>query len=211
MNELTIIMTSCDRWDLFTQTLDSFFKLNTYPYVAFHVHNDSVKAIPKEIKERYKDKNITWHEGTKRGLSAAWDYLVALVETEYFFNLEDDWLFYEGGNIRFIEQSFRLIDYCDQVWIRSELDHMHGLSKRQFLLNAVNYRDVLKTKDWCGFTFNPSLRKKSKWLSWFPKGISGIDEIDLSRELMDEYLAFSLKDGACRHIGGGRHTIDFKI
>ena len=125
MTPLTITMTSCDRWDLFTQTLDSFFKLNSYPYVAFHVHNDSVKPVPQEIKERYADKGITWHEGTKRGLSGAWDYLVALVETDLFLNLEDDWLFI--GNPTFVYDSLDLIDSVGQVWIRNEKDHSHPL------------------------------------------------------------------------------------
>jgi len=205
MIPLTIIMTSCDRWDLFTQTLDSFFKLNTYPYVAFHVHNDSVKGIPKEIKERYANKNITWHEGTKRGLSAAWDYLVTLVKTEYFFNLEDDWLF--NGNANFISDSFEWIDICDQVWVRDEKDHKHPL------LNLVdaNVKHVAWINDWCGFSFNPSLRKKDRWIELFPKGIKGKDEIDLSREVYFGYTALSLVNSACRHIGNGRHTKDFKI
>jgi len=120
MKPLTIIMTSCDRWDLFTQTLDSFFALNTYPYVAFHVHNDSTNAIPIEIKQRYSDKGITWHEGVKRGLSGAWDYLVDLVDTEYFFNLEEDFEF--SGNPNFIIDSFKLINICFQVWVRNDKD-----------------------------------------------------------------------------------------
>jgi hypothetical protein len=205
---LTIIMTSCDRWDLFTQTLDSFFKLNSYPYVAFHVHNYSVKVIPQEIKERYADKNITWHEGTKRGLSAAWDYLVDLVETEYFFNLEDDWLF--EGNKNFIIESIFLIEnyLINQVWIRDEKDHKHPL---EFcMIDGCKY--VLQWGDWCGFSFNPSVRSKKEWLNFFPYGVTRKDEIELSRMVMKRaYQAVSLVNYACRHIGNGRHTKDFKI
>jgi len=208
MTPLTITMTSCDRWDLFTQTLDSFFKLNTYPYVAFHVHNDSVKAIPQEIKERYADKNITWHEGTKRGLSAAWDYLVALVETEYFFNLEDDFEF--RGNENFIEQSIYLLKSfkINQVWIRDEKDHSHPL---EFCM-LDGCKLVSDWGDWNGFSFNPSVRSKNEWANFFPNGVTGKDEIELSRIVMKRgYQAVSLENSACRHIGGGRHTKDFKI
>ncbi len=204
---ITIIMTSCDRGDLFQQTLDSFFALSTYPYVAFHVHNDSVTPIPDYIKQKYADKGITWHEGTKRGLSAAWDYLVELVETEYFFNLEDDWLF--EGNPNFIEQSIFLLESynIEQVWIRDEKDHNHPLAK----IGEKIFKCVKRWNDWCGFSFNPSVRNKNKWKKLFPNGIAGKDEIDISRYVYSSYVAVSLDNSACRHIGNGRHTKDFKI
>lgn len=209
MKPLTIIMTSCDRWDLFTITLDSFFALNTYPYVAFHVHNDSVKPIPIEIKQRYESKGITWHEGVKRGLSGAWDYLVDLVQTEYFFNLEEDFEF--SGNANFMEDSFKLIDTCYQVWIRHQNDHLHPLFETALSSKEVPYSIVYAWGDWCGFSFNPSLRSKKQWVELFPNGINGKDEIELSKQVFDFYVALSLVNSACRHIGNGRHTQNFKI
>lgn len=211
---LTIICTSCDRFDLLERTLDSFFALNKYPYVAFHVHNDSVFRVPKSIVYKYLEKNITWHSGTKRGLSASWDYLVGLVETEYFFSIEDDWLF--EGNPNFIEDSIILLNYADQVWIRDKKDHSHPIDKKEFTFHftdekRIKFSSVLKTKDWCGFTFNPSVRKLSKWMEWFPKGIAGKDEIELSIQLLGRYNAVSLVNSSIRHIGGGRHSNNFKI
>ena len=203
---LTIICTSCDRFDLLERTLNSFFELNNYPFVAFHVHNDSTTPIPERLKKLYSGV-VTWHEGTKRGLSASWDYLVGLVETEYFFNIEDDWLF--EGNPYFIEQSIRKMqtyEWIDQIWIRDKKDHNHPLKSHEF-----SFDEVMKNGDWCGFTFNPSLRKMSKWKSWFPKGIAGKDEIEISRYLKDNYNAISAKSPSIRHIGGGRHSNNFKI
>lgn len=202
---LTIILTSCNRFDLLCDTLDSFFALNKYPYVAFHIHNDSELPIPQLVKTRYWDRNITWHEGVKRGLSASWDYLVAKVETEYFFNMEDDWLFY--NNPFFIQHSIDLLEYYDQVWIRSKTDHTHPLS--QHLVG--NYQIVKQHGDWCGFSFNPGVRKKSEWIKFFPNGIGGKDEIEISRELKGRYTAVSLAEPSIRHIGNGRHSQDFKI
>ncbi len=215
---LTIIVTSCDRFDLLERTLDSFFALNKYPYVAFHIHNDSVNGIPMAIIQKYSDKNITWHSGTKRGLSASWDYLVGLVETEYFFSIEEDWLF--DGNPNFIEDSICILDNCDhidQVWIRFENDHLHPLDKcfvhgiYRTKNSSIDFYDVDHVKDWCGFTFNPSVRKLSKWKAWFPEGIAGKDEIELSIQLLGRYNAVSLVNSSIRHIGGGRHSNNFKI
>jgi hypothetical protein len=215
MHPLTIIVTSCDRFDLLERTLDSFFALNTYPYVAFHVHNDSLNAAPLCVKQKYSDKGITWHDGVKRGLSASWDYLVGLVETEYFFNIEDDWLF--DGNEYFIQDSIYLMKFgFDQVWIRDNKDHKHPLQKPETVFDFDNRYEIYinqvnKTKDWCGFTFNPSVRQLSTWKRLFPKGISGMDEIDISRMVYNNYQAASLVNSACKHIGWNRHTNDFKI
>lgn len=211
MTPVTIIMTSCDRWDLFQITLDSFLRLNTYPYVAFHVHNDSVLPIPQAIKDKYAGNSITWHEGVKRGLSASWDYLISLVQTEYFFNLEDDWLF--EGNPNFIAESIKIIEhgYYQQVWIRKHKDHTHKLSDA-IEYYPVEHIPVEPNRDWCGFTFNPALRKKSLWQTWFPDGISGTDEIDLSRKLYHlQFRACTLANSACKHIGWNRHSKNFAI
>lgn len=203
---ITIIMTSCDRFDLLIKTMDSFFALNKYPYVAFHIHNDSIEPVPIEVKNLYENKKITWHEGVKRGLSGSWDYLIEHVNTEYFFNLEDDWLFY--GNADFIAESMVLMEIygSDQVWIRNHADHNQPT---EYYLPIAH--KIIKTKDWCGFTFNPSLRNKNKWNRWFPDGIAGMDEIDISRKLMHIYNACTLSDSTIKHIGGGRHTHDFII
>ena len=205
MKPLTVIVTSCDRWDLLTQTLDSFFALNNHPPVAFHVHNDSINPVPDEIKIRYQ--GITWHEGTKRGLSAAWDYLVALVETEYFFNLEDDWLF--EGNANFMSDAFKVVDECSQVWVRHEADHTHPLDD-EIIINGVPVKATLRIGEWIGFSFNPALRRKSHWVETFPNGITGLDELELSRRTIFSYKALTLTNSSCRHIGGGRHVQNFK-
>lgn len=206
---LTVIVTSCDRFDLLNKTLESFFKLNNYPIVAFHIHNDSITPVPEEVKQRWAEKGVIWHEGVKRGLSGAWDYLVDLVETEYFFNIEDDWEFF--GNPNFIEDSIELLDLVDQVWIRAESDHRHPLLETTVKYKRNNFKLVACDGDWCGFTFNPGVRELSIWRYHFPEGIAGMDEIEISRMLKGQYDAASLKEPSIRHSGGGRHVKDFKI
>jgi hypothetical protein len=211
MHPITIIVTSCDRFDLLERTLDSFFALNAYPYVAFHIHNDSLNAVPLCLKLKYSDNGIRWHEGVKRGLSKSWDYLIDLVETEYFFNIEDDWEF--SGNANFINESIEVLGLgYEQVWIRDEKDHKHKLSiLTNTTENQTKYKRVQKVKDWCGFTFNPSVRKLSDWFRLFPYGVAGMDEIDISRMVYNNYQAASLVNSACKHIGWNRHSKHFII
>jgi len=102
----------------------------------------------------------------------------------------------------------------DQVWIRDKNDHSHPIIGGGYFQNAetsICFGNVTKIKDWCGFSFNPSVRRLSKWKAWFPNGIAGKDEIELSRQLKDNYKAVSLAYPSIRHIGGGRHSKGFKI
>jgi hypothetical protein len=208
---LTIIVTSCDRFDLLEKTLDSFFRLNNYPYEKMIINNDSLNPLPPRIYEKYKDFNVEFYYGVKRGLSASFDFLVSKVQTEYFFNIEDDWLF--SGNPDFIENSIDILKYSnfDQVWIRHHKDFQHPISEKIEYINGISFRRVELNGDWCGFSFNPAVRELSRWKSMFPNGVSGVDEIDISRRVYNFYSACVLEHTSIGHIGYNRHSKNFQI
>jgi hypothetical protein len=211
---ITVIVTSCDRFDLLEKTLDSFFKLNTYPLEKVIINNDSDKLLNKsdiDFLNKYEGCEIEFLHGIKRGLSASWDFLVSRVETEYFFNLEDDWVF--SGNEFFILDSITLLEntHYNQVWIRNHNDIKHPIAKHSETINGVEYRRVLSDGAWCGFSFNPSVRNTAKWRAMFPNGVSGLDEIEISRNVYNFYSACVLENTSIKHIGYNRHSKNFQI
>lgn len=209
MDKVTVILTSCDRFDLLERTLDSFFSLNQYPIKAFHVHNDSVNPIPFCLINKYHQ--ITWHSGVKRGLSGAIDYLITLVDTEYFFTMEDDWMFENNPN--FIAESIAILNHtnCNQVWIRKESDTPHQMGTDVLDFNGIKYKIIPVWNGWCGFSFNPTVRRKSDWKNMFPNGIANTDEKVLNDMVIGSYKACILANHTVRHIGYSRHTHKFKI
>lgn len=209
MENITVILTSCDRFDLLEKTLDSFFALNTYPIKAFHVNNDSVNQIPFCLVKKYSQ--ITWHSGVKRGLSRSIDYLVSLVDTDYFFTMEDDWLFENNPN--FIAESIEIMNEtgAHQVWIRKESDTPHEMGSDVWSYNGIMYKIIPIWKGWCGFSFNPTVRYKKDWLEMFPNGIANTDEKVLNDRVVNSYKACILINHSIRHIGYSRHTPQFKI
>ena len=51
---ITVCVTSCNRWELLEQTLDSFLNLNTYPIERYLLHEDSDNVdIVNKIKEKF--------------------------------------------------------------------------------------------------------------------------------------------------------------
>ena len=161
-SDVTVVLTSCNRPTLLSETLKSFFDFNTYPLHSFIIVEDSgVKGCNDKLKELYPF--ITWVENeTNKGQAYSIDLGYSLVKTKYIFHCEEDWQFYQSG---FIEQSKTILDNKPnilQVWIRAENDtNEHPLELPKYNCRGVNYKMVIKNhlKRWHGFSFNPSLRR----------------------------------------------------
>lgn len=145
---------------------------------------------------------------------------MAEVKTEYVFTCEDDWLF--EGNPNFIRNSHIILKNAPtihHVWVRSRLDHRHPLSQLMQVLNTegctVGFVDVLKNygpEKWGGFSLNPGLRRTADYHRFFPNGMAAIGDEAACSAYVEAigYQAVSLVNSACRHIGNGRHTENFK-
>lgn len=206
---MTVIVTSSDRFDLLQRTLDSFLALNTYPIEKYVINEDSGNpACVENIIRRYGDSFHILYHPQREGLSRALDNLLLHVDTEYVFNIEDDWEFY--GNPRFLFESVEILETCEsinQVWIRDPKDHRHPLSR------AENWYEVEKDYrgHWGGFSFNPSLRRTAEVRAMFPNGFREFGEESACSRHAEAcgYRAVSLLNPAIRHIGWGRHTENF--
>ena len=96
MEEVTLVITSCGRFDLLKRTLDSFFEKNTYPIKKIIITEDSTEGKKLEnLISQYENKynfcliiNET-REGQLKSIDKAYNE----VDTEYIFHCEDDWEF----------------------------------------------------------------------------------------------------------------------
>ena len=58
MKEVTLVITSCGRFDLLEETLDSFFECNTYPIKKIIITEDSTEGKKLErLISKYDGKN----------------------------------------------------------------------------------------------------------------------------------------------------------
>jgi hypothetical protein len=208
-HDVTVVITSCGRYDLLEKTLQSFRRYNTYPYLKEIIVVEDGEGNPIEICKNHGAKLV--RVGSRMGQSHAIDFAYSHVNTEYIFHCEDDWEFYNSG---FIEKSLNILKYdlsCICVWIRSWEDtNGHPLVFRskceRFGVLSFGYGE------WHGFTWNPSLRRLSDYLriGHFSKEYNKertLREPDVGQIYYElGYRAVILdKPGYVRHIGWDRH------
>lgn len=224
MDDVTIVITSCGRTDLLEQTLYSFFKFNTYPITKVIIVEDSGQPqdfkrvqdlVPTELEIILNKENI----GQVKSIDAAY----AKVKTDYIFHCEEDWEFFNPG---FIEKSFEILKTnlkLITVWLRGYNDTKNHaiMFDEKFNIGDDYYylMDGARKKHWCGFTWNPGLRRTSDCMLFHPyqnlevrklkNGMNILGEIDLSiyyQEAGYRAAITSKEEGYVRHIGGKRHV-----
>jgi GT2 family glycosyltransferase len=173
VEEITFVLTSCDRPDLLEITLESFIKCNTYPIKKYFVIDDSgkpgcndfLKASFPQVEFIYNQENI--------GQIKSIDRVYRMVETPWIFHCEEDWEFYRSG---FIEESLNILNENPNVitvWLRAHSDtNNNPFSEEIFKAGKNTFFRVMRhdiTNEngdlykWHGFTFNPGLRRKFDW------------------------------------------------
>lgn len=225
MKNVTLVITTHNRTDLLEKTIVSFFKFNTYPIDRVIIVEDSgivqdftniKKIVPVSLDIILNEKNI--------GQISSIDKAYAKVETDYIFHCEEDWEFYTS---RFIEKSFEILDTNPKiftVWLRSHSDTKnHAIIKEeQFDLDNGDFYYLMNQhhkKVWCGFTFNPGLRRTSDCMLFYPygnldvkvvkNGLAIMGEMDMSiyyQELGYCAAISSNQAGYVKHIGNKRHV-----
>jgi len=221
---ITGVVTSCRRYDLLSDTLNSFFSMNTAPFDRLIVIEDGAD-IPEEIRRPFSHHPIEWiSTGQRVGQLAAIDYAYSRVTTPYIFHFEDDWLFYRSG---FIERSLVVLESnpkCLQVWIRALTDtQRHPMEEFVHTDLGVTWRrlalDYRFKGEWHGFSFNPGLRRLQDYVSMGGYGVharfdpanpgEAESRIGALYRMRDFYAAILCDDdgsGYVRHIGWGRHV-----
>jgi hypothetical protein len=226
--DVTLVITTCNRTDLLELSLATFFKFNTYPIKKVIIVEDSgIKQNFLTIKKMIPCDLTIIENDVNMGQIPSIDKAYSLVETDYIFHCEEDWQFFNPG---FIEYSFEILEDNSKiftVWLRSHNDtNNHPILKDTIytLLSGKKYYLVeqFHKKIWCGFTFNPGLRRTSDCMLLHPynnlkvrklskkKNMPIMHEMDLSiyyQELGYRGAITEKEQGFVRHIGAKRHVL----
>jgi hypothetical protein len=218
--DVTVVLTSCNRPQLLTRTLQSFFAQNTHPVAQFVLVEDGPRVLDEAADFRFPCPASLICTGERVGQIAAIDYAYSRVRSPYVFHLEDDWEFYAPG---FVEKSLRILaaePRCLQVYLRALDDtnghpvHWRPRRTRGVAWRKMRYGYKAFGGEWHGFSFNPGLRRLADYVAvggygrYRPRGpgIHAAAEIALSRAYRErEMFAAILADrggqGYVRHIG----------
>lgn len=212
-SDISVMVTSCGRFDLLKRTLETFDRFNTAPIRKVFITEDSGdSAVESCIPEHWRAHTQFIINNPRLGQLRSIDAAYAQIETSWIFHCEDDWDFYREG---FIEESRCLLEedpQALQVWLRS-FNHdlaVHSpyvfLNERKLTQGIPYYRLGSHKADWQGFSFNPGLRRRADYLLHAPySGFSG--EKDLSRLYAQENrYALILENDAVLHTGFGGHV-----
>ena len=228
MEEVTLVITSCGRFDLLKRTLDSFFEKNTYPIKKIIITEDSTegKKLENLISQYENEKNkhnfcLIINE-TREGQLKSIDKAYNEVDTEYIFHCEDDWIFLKKG---FIEKSLKLLKEDRRlltVGLRSRKDFKESFFRKEEYISKDGEK-FYEVKDEI-FTYNPGLRRKSDndLFGSHEKLKDKLYEMELSKFYKDRnYRTIYFKEKYVEHIGDKRHVhfsrkgknsiLDFKI
>jgi GT2 family glycosyltransferase len=222
-NKVTVVITSYNRFDFLKQTLDSFLILNNFPYDRLVVIEDSTNLEMKsKISNTYGNRVELIFNDVNLGQPASIDKAYKTVDTQYIFHSEDDYFY--TGNSNFIQNSMDILKErpdVHQIWLRHIDNYFvsHGAEgSKQFedqihqTSTNVAYK-MLKLPhcgNWCGFSWNPGLRRTEDYNRLFPNGYAfhvksekgAYAEYNCNIHAMaNGYRAALLINGACNNMG----------
>ncbi|MBD8492867.1 glycosyltransferase family 2 protein [Pseudomonas syringae] len=213
-SEITLVVTSCGRFDLLKRTLETFDRFNTAPIRHVLITEDSGdEQVRTCIPEHWQAHTRFIVNNPKLGQMRSVDAAYALIETQWVFHCEDDWDFYRPG---FIEESMTLLvndPQALQVWLRS-FNHdlmVHSpyvfLNEREVVQGIPFYKLGSHKAEWQGFSFNPGLRRLTDYKEHAPYADHG-GEKKLSQVYASQNrYALILENDAVLHTGFGSHVV----
>ena len=208
-SDVTVVITSCNRWQYLYKTLSTFMLYNSYAVKNIIITEDSgSERMKRNILKHFPFVQLIF-DGQKKGqlerIKEAWSH----VDTKYVFHMEDDWEFLHSF---FIEKSKKILEKDNKIlniWIRDIDDtNLHPIEPELYNTNGIyNWKLKLNyNNDWHGFTWNPTLMLYKKVYPEILKvNIKTNDlmpEIFLSNRFKEQGLRSAIIPGGfIRHIG----------
>lgn len=205
---VSLVITSCARMDLLSQTLASFHKWNSYKLNEVIVTEDSPYGEKtKALLDQYDwgCPVILISNGRRIGQLPSIDKAYQANTSEYVFHCEDDWIFTRSG---FIEDSIAVLQHDPSVfcvWLRKRDEFPDKLFSGQDYENkSGQVIGEYVVNEIC--SFNPSLRRASDFpkyqpLAQFNQNIEMGISNSLTKFGMSSVLLFN---SATEHIGWHR-------
>lgn len=212
-SDITLVVTSCGRFDLLKRTLASFDRYNTAPIRHVLITEDSGDEQVRDcIPEHWRPHTRFIVNNPNLGQMRSVDAAYSQIETAWVFHCEDDWEFYRP---QFIEESMLLLEHDPQalqVWLRSYHHDLaiHSpyvfLNEREVEQGVPFYKVGSHKPEWQGFSFNPGLRRLADYQRHAPYAGHG-GEKKLSQLFASENrYALILENDAVLHTGFGEHV-----
>ncbi len=209
---VTMVLTSCKRFDLLEKTLESFFAVNDYPLKRILVIEDSDDEGVRAVTAKFPDHPIdVMVNGQRLGRHASIDRAYGTVETDYIFHCEDD---YEFGRPGIVRESLDIMESDPQILMVLPRDRQD----LPYYLNSIPIREVNGARFrkvgprihhiWYTFSHNPGMRRLRDWKA-LPGGYAGFQrEGHISRHYKAENWAMAVMvDGQARHMARHRPAV----
>lgn len=227
MNDVTVVITSFNRFDLLRRTIDSFNKYNTYPVREIVIIDDSADVtMQNKIKSTYPNYSLIFNDKNK-GLVESIDIAYAGVTTPYIFHSEDDFDYIKPG---FIENCIKVMEYDPlifRVGIRGRT-HNNSLDPKIHMAGDIPYRfakfyswdiEAHGNQFWHGFGFQCGMIRKCQYdlvkpytQYSTPNEFITVRECKIGLAYYElKLLAVSLTEDYANHTGGRRSTYGLRM
>jgi hypothetical protein len=206
--KLTVVLTSCGRFDLLAETITSF--LDHFDVDRIVVADDAGDAGAAAMFAAKVPKVDMRVNDPRRGQMRSIDGLYASVQTPYVVHLEDDWKFTGGVDLDKVVCFLDARPDVSVVCIGYRFDKRFAASARKTTQDGIDYWvwDLDAHPKWFSYSFNPSVGRLAFWREHGPyehfKTEEGLSQFAKGRGLRIAMLIPSLAD----HIGDERHAED---
>jgi hypothetical protein len=208
-DRITVVLTSCGRWDLLVQSLDTF--LSHHAPGRFLLIDDSAdRAFAERIGARYPGIEVILND-PRLGQHASIDKAYAQVSTPWIVHLEDDWFFTGPMDVTdamaLMNDDASIAAVCFSVF--RKLKFRHRIFGTTFRHGDRLYGDLRRAhRDWYGFSYYPTLLRRSLWEEFGPYARFP-NERSISRTLKDRGLGIVQQlPGVGMHVGSGHSVFD---